>query len=292
MTFDIFPIITLSVALISTITIILFIVGLNVLTKKTFSIGLLQSLAYYERYTKFSHENPLLSENEQYHQIVALGVSLAPKDVIFSKTKSKEWWTIYTPRWRGKHFMENAPLRQSLKTNFLEKLESIPGKKALCAVTIQAIRFISNITTDLKSLDIVTMDLNLSAPKDRRVILFDLVVNTGRTMYEAYEISMGQNRRSPHAFATLLFNDFLPVYYRESYEKWIYSMFYQQMKTNGSFYLFSVTNLIPYFDEHVSETLNSIRNRLLNHQLETVEMGEDLIKLRECWTEMNLPFEP
>jgi hypothetical protein len=218
-----------------------------------------------------------------------LDVSLDHKKIAFSKG-SRDWYTIYTPRFRGGGFIADAPLRQSLETRFLNKIKSIPGKKAICSTTTQAMSFVHSISHELTGSEIVTMDFTASSATDHKIILFDLVVNTGRSFYESYQAFVKQKGYAPYACATILFNDYLPKPYREDYELWSYKMFYEKPTT--SIYILTVTDLIPYFEEYISEPLLNIRKRLINQEAYSINLGDESASLYHAWVDKNYRIEP
>jgi hypothetical protein len=237
------------------------------------------------------HVEAVLNDSEQNEHLAIAGVTLAPK--LLNLGDGLGWYAVYMPRWRGSHFLKDAALVRTLQIELLNTLSSLPVSKrpVLYAVTTPAAWFLRRMLPELAQLQVECVSALSIREDSDSVVLFDLVVNTGRTMKEIYDEIGHLVGRNPVGVYTLLFNDFIPYRYRSSSEMWIYDLIVGSNGRGESWCAVRVKDLLPYFSPPLAEHLLNAR-RVLQTDVIREETQAAVRNLRTAWVEGNLSIEP
>jgi hypothetical protein len=228
----------------------------------------------------------LLEERELLNHLAAAKVSLVSSFIIDEEKEDggQPWFQVYVPRWHSTPILEDIALRNTLEGRFLEKMSSLKEKEVLCAISTSAAIFISGISSELERMGIVRADFVSASKNGQKVILFDMIVNTGFAMERAYRYYCQEKNQEPYAICALIFNDFLPHEFRDESEKWAYETFIAG-DHNEAWCLIQTSQIIPYFDPSISRHLIEIRKKMERKKLISKDTQEHLRNLQDAWIE-------
>lgn len=223
----------------------------------------------------------LLDRNTVLARLAEAGVSLAIAEQEYEGGTE----AIPYPRWSCWDLFNDPELVRHLACEFLTQFADEMENAQISAVSFPAWRFLSGLETELRARGATILYVPSERRDGSRLVLFDLNINTGRTMAEAYEYYLAQGHR-PASLWVLLFNDFLPAELRPEMSRWVFKQLTQEGAENLR-YLYRASEVAPCFkSEPLAKALQRIYRLLWDKPVsawnqEEREAVEELRRQRE-----------